>query len=274
MAAVPLRVALIGFGAIGQRLARGLLARPDAVTITGVLVHELAPARAAATGALAGLHDLITEDRTSWLDSQPELVVECAGHAAVDAHAEAVLRAGCDLLMASVGSLTDDARRERLRTLASEAGRQVLLVSGAIGGIDWLAAAQDAGLDAVVYRGRKPPAAWRGSPAEAVVDLSSLREPVRVFEGTAREAARAYPRNANVAATVALATLGLDHTRVELWADPGVSENRHEVEARGGAGRLLLQLDNQPDPDNPRTSLVTAHSVLHAVFNRRATVVL
>lgn len=272
---MTLRVALIGFGAIGQRLALGLLARPDDVAITGVLVHELAPALAAATGPLAGLRERVTDDRAAWLAAaRPDLVVECAGHAAVDAHAEAVLRACCDLLLVSVGSLTDDARRERLRALAAETGRQVLLVSGAIGGIDWLAAAHDAGLSEVVYRGRKPPSAWRGSPAEAVADLDRLREPVRVFEGTARQAARDFPRNANVAATVALATLGLDQTRVELWADPGVSENRHEVEARGEAGHLRLQLENRPDPDNPRTSLVTAHSVLRAVLNRRAALVL
>ena len=286
---MTLRVALIGFGAIGQRLALGLLARPDDVAITGVLVHELAPALAAATGVLVHELDaaraaacgdlqavapLLTDQRGPWLATRPDLVVECAGHAAVDAHAEAVLRACCDLLLVSVGSLTDDARRERLRALAAETGRQVLLVSGAIGGIDWLAAAHDAGLSEVVYRGRKPPSAWRGSPAEAVADLDRLREPVRVFEGTARQAARDFPRNANVAATVALATLGLDQTRVELWADPGVSENRHEVEARGEAGHLRLQLENRPDPDNPRTSLVTAHSVLRAVLNRRAALVL
>lgn len=271
---MTLRVALIGFGAIGQRLALGLLQHPETVCLTGVLVHERAPARAAATGALAGLHDHITEDREAWLAAGPELVVECAGHAAVDAHAEAVLRAGCDLLLVSVGALTDDARCARLRALASASGCQVQLVSGAIGGIDWLAAAHDAGLHAVVYRGRKPPAAWRGSPAEATHDLDTLQAPVCVFEGSAREAARAYPRNANVAATVALATLGLDETRVELWADPGVSDNRHEVEAWGEAGRLRLQLENRPDPDNPRTSLVTAHSALRGVLNRRAALVL
>lgn len=271
---MTLRVALIGFGAIGQRLARGLLAHPDTIELTGVLVHELEPAQATAHGELRAVLPLLTDQREAWLAGRPQLVVECAGHAAVDAHAEAVLRAGCDLLLASVGALTDDARLARLRALATEAGRQVLLVSGAIGGIDWLSAARGAGLREVVYRGRKPPAAWCGSAAESVLKLETLDAPARVFEGSAREAARAYPRNANVAATVALATLGLDETRVELWADPGVSENCHEVEAWGAAGHLLLRLENRPDPENPRTSLVTAHSALQAVLNRSAAVVL
>lgn len=269
-----MRVGLIGFGAIGQRLARGLLAHPDRVTLSGVLVHDLSEAQAAAQGDLEQLRPLLSDQRDAWLATTPELVVECAGHAAVDAHAAAVLGAGCDLLLVSVGALTDDARQQHLRTLAEANGHQVRLVSGAIGGIDWLAAARDAGLREVVYRGRKPPHAWRGSPAEAGRDLDSLAVPTLLFEGSARQAARDFPRNANVAATVALATLGLDQTRVELWADPGVSDNQHEVEAWGEAGHLLLRLENRPDPVNPRTSLVTAHSALRAVLDWRAPLVL
>lgn len=269
-----MRVGLIGFGAIGQRLARGLLAHPDRVILSGVLVQDLPESQAAAQGDLEQLRPLLSDRRDAWLAAAPDLVVECAGHAAVDAHAEAVLSAGCDLLLVSVGALTDDARQQRLRALAEAHGHQIRLVSGAIGGIDWLTAAHDAGLSGVVYRGRKPPHAWRGSPAEAERDLDALAAPTLVFEGSARQAARDFPRNANVAATVALATLGLDQTRVELWADPGVSENQHEIEAWGEAGHLLLRLDNRPDPINSRTSLVTAHSALRAVLDWRAPLVL
>lgn len=84
---MALRVALIGFGAIGQRLARGLLAHPESIELTGVLVHELEPAQAAAVGDLQTVLPLLTDQREAWLASRPELVVECAGHAAVDAHA-------------------------------------------------------------------------------------------------------------------------------------------------------------------------------------------
>ena len=272
--AQAMRVGLIGFGAIGQRLARGLLAHPQRVTLSGVLVQDLSEAQAAALDDLEQLRPLLSDSRDTWLEAAPDLVVECAGHTAVDAHAVAVLGAGCDLLLVSVGALTDDARYERLRALAEAHGRQVRLVAGAVGGIDWLTAARDAGLREVIYRSRKPPQAWRGSPAELGRDLDALVAPIRLFEGSARQAARDFPRNANVAATVALATLGLDQTRVELWADPGVSDNQHEIEAWGEAGHLLLRLDNRPDPLNPRTSLVTAHSALRAVLNWRAPLVL
>lgn len=250
------------------------MAHPDRVEVVGVLSHQVEEARAAAQGELAPLRALLTEQQDVLLKTRADLVIECAGHAAVDAHAQAVLQAGSDLLLVSVGALADANRLASLRAAAERAGRQILLVAGAIGGTDWLAAARAAGLSDVVYRGRKPPLAWKGTPAEKSVDLDSLDSPMAFFKGTASQAARDYPRNANVAATVALASLGMERTRVELWADPGIRENCHEVEATGAAGRLQIRLENLPDPENPRTSLVTAYSALQAVLNRRASLVL
>ena len=117
--AQAMRVGLIGFGAIGQRLARGLLAHPQRVTLSGVLVQDLSEAQAAAQDDLAQLRPLLSDSRDAWLEAAPDLVVECAGHTAVDAHAEAVLGAGCDLLLVSVGALTDDALFDRLRAAAT-----------------------------------------------------------------------------------------------------------------------------------------------------------
>ncbi len=270
----PLKVLLIGFGTIGQRLAQGLLAHADAVQVVGVLVHDLAAARAAAAGPLAPLHGLLSDQSAEALARGADLVVECAGHGAVDAPGAAALAADSDLLLVSIGALADGDRLARLRDAAQRHGRQLRGVAGAIGGTDWLRAAREAGLDSVVYRGRKPPAAWKGSPAESLVDLDALQAPACFFRGSAQQAATAYPRNANVAATIALATLGLQATQVELWADPQLQDNCHEVEAIGAAGHLQLRLQNQPDPQNPRTSLVTAYSALRAVLDQRAALVL
>ena len=201
---------------------------------------------------------------------QPELVVEAAGHEAVRAHGAACLRAGADLLIASVGALADADLLAELEAAARVAHRQVLLPSGALAGLDYLQAARLAGLHTVCLRSRKPPLAWRGTPAETLLDLGALTSAQTFFRGSAREAARLYPKNANVAATLALCTLGLDATQVELVADPAVPGNVHEIEASGAAGELHLRLSNAASPDNPKTSLVTPYSLLRSVLARRA----
>lgn len=259
-----LRVALIGHGAIGRVIARELLALGPAsgIELVGVLCRH------AEEGA--GLTVPVCTERAALLALVPDLVVEAAGHEAVQAHGPACLEAGADLLVVSVGSLSDAPLLEDLEAAACAAGRQVLLPSGALAGLDWLQAARLAGLDSVCYRSRKPPLAWRDTPAEQLLDLTHVREAQVFFRGTAREAARQYPKNANVAATLALATLGLDATEVELIADPVASGNVHEIEARGAVGRLQLQVQNQPSPDNPKTSLVTPYSALRSIIARHA----
>ena len=262
----PLRVALIGLGAIGRALATALQTTPG-VLLVGVLLRRVPPAGALPPGVpwVATLPELLA--------LQPHLVVEVAGQAALADHGEAVLAAGCDLLPASVGALADAALLQALDAAACAAGRQVLLPAGALAGLDWLGAAGLAGLDRVHYRSRKPPAAWAGTAAEQLLDLAALHQAQVFFRGSARAAAQQFPKNANVAATLALATLGLDAVTVELIADPQAAGNQHEIEADGAAGQLRLQVLNAPSPANPRTSLVTAYSLLRSIRARTAGVV-
>ncbi len=264
-AVAPLRVGLIGLGAIGQVLARELLARRgQGIELVAVLCRG--------SSASAQLGVTPVNDVQALLDQQPNLVVEAAGHAAVQAHGAACLRAGCDLLLASVGALGDAALHAELEAAAAAGDSQVLLPAGALGGLDWLQAAHLAGLRSVRLRSSKPPGAWRGTAAEQAVALASVRVAVTFFSGSAREAARLYPKNANVAATLALATLGFDATQVELVADPASPGNVHEVFAQGVAGSFSLRLDNAASPDNPSSSAITAYSLLRGIVARRARV--
>ena len=255
-------VTLIGFGAIGRALFNRALALPG-LRIGHVVVRaERVAAVQAELGAAAQACGEVPAAAT--------LVLECAGHAALREHVQPALARGVECAVLSVGALSEPGLPEALEAAARAGGTQVHLLSGAIGAIDALAAARLGGLDEVVYTGRKPPAGWRGTPAEALCDLANLREPAVLLRASAREAARLYPKNANVAATVSLAGLGLDATQVCLVADPGVSENVHELRARGAFGEFTLTMRGKPLADNPKTSALTVLSGLRFLQQRSA----
>jgi aspartate dehydrogenase len=174
----------------------------------------------------------------------------------------------------SVGALAEPALLESLKAAARDGNSRILLPAGAIGGIDAIAAMRAGGLDAVRYRSRKPPAAWRGSAAENVADLDKMMGSTVLYRGTAGEAALLYPQNANVAAAVALAGLGFEKTEVELVADPQAPGNVHEIEVEGSAGRFAIQLQGKPSRTNPKTSALAALSVARALLNLGAVIVI
>ncbi len=261
-------IALIGCGAIGASVLE-LLHGDARLQVRWVLVPEASAAIRDTVARLAPQAQLL---QALPADARPDLMVECAGHGALQEHVLPALARGIPAVVASIGALSAPGMAERLQA-AAEAGRtQVQLLSGAIGGIDALAAARVGGLDEVTYTGRKPPLAWSGTPAEQRCDLSALTEAFCIFEGSAGEAARLYPKNANVAATLALAGLGYDRTRVRLFADPAVTENVHHVDARGAFGAMELTMRGKPLAANPKTSALTVYSVVRAVLNNVAAV--
>ena len=265
-----MQIALIGCGAIGTALLE--LVKDDA----GLGVAAIVVPTAAVGGAQAVAQRLVPQAKVvSAVPAQGiDLVVEAAGHAAIEQHVLPALRRGVSCIVASVGALSADGLPEQLEAAARAGGAQAQLIAGAIGAIDALAAARIGGLDVVRYTGRKPPHAWKGTPAEQGRDLDALTAETVIFEGSAREATRLYPKNANVAGTVSLAGLGLDHTTVRLIADPAVTENVHQLEAEGAFGRFELTMRNQPLAANPQTSALTVYSAVRALRGRVAPLVI
>jgi aspartate dehydrogenase len=260
MSSSRLRFTLIGWGAIGQALASRLPAQSGIKLERIVVRKERVPSVRAAVSP--------DVEVASEIAQSCKLALECAGHSALVEHVEPALRRGTECAVLSIGALHEDGLVDRLTKAAEQGSTQLHLLAGAIGGVDAISAARLAGLDEVVYTGRKPPAGWRGSPAEQAVDLDALHEPTVILEASARHAARLYPKNANVAATISLAGLGLDATRVRLIADPGVNENVHEVLVRGAFGEMQITMRGRPLPDNPRTSALTVLSALRFLANR------
>ena len=251
-----LRVGLIGCGAIGSVVARELSQRAvDGAELTAVfdLVID---------------HPLGVDDRDSLL-ARSDVVVEAAGHTALREHGVAVRESGTDLLVVSIGALADADLEAELRQ--AEGGR-LFLCTGAIGGFDILRAAMLFGpLDEVAIASTKPAAALSRPWMDKTVQdaLADGPEPVTVFDGPARQACALFPESANVTATLSLATVGFDGVRVQMVGDPAATRVRHEVTASGAAGTYELSFENAASPDNPRTSAVTAYSVLRALTDVR-----
>lgn len=247
-------IAVIGNGAISKYVQRELAARD--LIVAALIVRPGKEAEGCVTSVAE-------------LSEDVDLLVDCAGHPGLQAHGAAALRRGIDVVTLSLGALADAALQAELATAAEEGGARLHLASGAIGALDALRAGAVGPISHVTYVGRKPPRGWKGSPAERACDLDTLHEPFTHFTGTAREAAVTYPKNANVAAAVALSSIGLDATQVELIADPSIAANIHEVRAEGGFGRLHFTLEGNSLPDNPRSSALAAMSAVAAVLERQ-----
>ncbi|KAA0005331.1 aspartate dehydrogenase [Euryarchaeota archaeon ex4484_162] len=184
-----------------------------------------------------------------------DIVFEAASQKAVAEYGERVLRAGKDLIIMTIGALFDDRLREKLIKLARENKCKIHLPSGAACGIDGVKAASMAKLDYVTLVTTKPPGAFGRRYNKRTI----------IFEGNAREAVKRFPRNINVAACLSLAGVGFDRTTVKIIADPVVTRNSHKILAHGEFGRLRAEIENMPNPNNPRSSYMASLSAIATI---------
>jgi len=260
-------VGLLGFGSIGHAVADIVRAGKAGTTaIVSVLVRDLSK-HAARVGDQNDFR--FTTDAAEFLRADVELVVEAAGHEALRRYAEPVLNAHKHLVAVSVGAFADHDFLNRVRRVAEEQGRQVLVPSGAIAGLDAIGAAALAELDLAVHTSRKPPRAFTAEQLSG----AHPKDPMLLYDGPARDGVLRFPENVNVAAAVSLAGLGLDRTRLRVFADPTVQRNSHEVEVHGWFGRLRVIMENTPS-ENPKTGRIVALSVAKVLRNLSAPVVI
>jgi aspartate dehydrogenase len=257
------RVGIIGLGAIGKRVLMSMREK------------YLPNASYAAQDHFQQSDAFLDENRLTICGSadeliewKPDLVIECAGHSAVSESVPSLLMAGIDVVIVSIGALADSCLRASLESAAKQGKARLILVSGAIGGLDALRSGRTAGLEKVVYTGRKPPQAWVGSHADQLLDLTNVHEATSFYIGNAEEASKLFPKNTNVTAAVALSGVGFEETYVELIADPNIDKNVHEVKAIGAFGEFDIRLENNPLPDNPKTSWLAALSIEEAIANQ------
>ena len=271
-----LEVAIIGCGAIGSILAEGIDAGEAGATKLS-LVYDLDPKRARAPVRKLKSKPRIVESVTEiCAEKHIDLVIEAASQIAVEQYALKILKSKKDLMVMSVGAFSDEKLFRQVQETAQKTGQRVYIPSGAILGIDGVKAAIKAGIDEVLLTTRKPPAALSRVKyvRKKKIDLSELRVPRVVFEGTAKEAVEVFPKSVNVAATLSLAGIGLEKTKVRIVADPSVDRNVHIIRIRGKAGEFVTEAHNVPSPDNPKTSYLAALSALRTLRSLTETIVI
>jgi len=256
-ASSEMRIAIAGFGAIGRavasRIAAGSVPR---AAVTAVSARDCS--RAAAAAAL--IDGRIVVCAVEALSDHADIVVECAPAELFADIATPFLIAGKCVIVLSVGALL---QRPELVDLARAHGGRLLVPTGALLGLDAVAAAAVGEVSLVRLVSRKPVAALQGAPwlVKNGIDISAISEATRVFAGSAREAAAGFPANINVAAALALAGVGPDRTQVEIWADPALTRNVHQIVVESDAAHLDMRIENIPSA-NPRTGRITAQSVI------------
>jgi len=254
-----IRVAIAGLGAVGRTLASRL-----AEGIPGLELVCAAAGNREKAEAFLGLRGITCPvvDLADFPDLA-DLAVECAPPARLEQVCRPMLEAGRKVMVLSAGGLL---LRPDLIELARGLGGQIIVPTGALLGLDAVTAAAEGSILSVKMTTRKPPMALVGAPyfEDKPIDLMTLREPLRVFTGTAREAAAGFPSNLNVVAALALAGIGPDRTIIDIWADPTVTRNCHSIDVDADAARMHMTIENVPS-ENPRTGRITALSVLAAL---------
>jgi aspartate dehydrogenase len=255
-----LTVGLGGCGAIGGALARRLDRGLPGLRLVAVSARDVRRAER----RLAALARPVPVVTLPELAALADVVVECAPAAVFREIAEPTLRAGRILMPLSVGQLLE---HRDLIDLAERTGARILVPTGALLGLEAVRAAAEGEVHSVTMVTRKPPGGLAGAPylERHGIDLEGIRAPLKVFEGSARDGARGFPANVNVAAALSLAGIGPERTRLEIWADPHVTRNTHRIVVEADAARFEMQIENVPTEENPRTGRITALSVIAAL---------
>ncbi len=255
-----LGVAIGGFGAIGMAVARKLDEGIEGLHQAAVSARD----REAAAFRMQNFRKHVPVVAAGELADHGDIVVECAPAAVFAEIAEPALKAGRIFMPLSIGQLLDQPEYE---DLARRHGGRIVAPTGALLGLDAVRAAAEGTIESVTMVTRKPPGGLAGAPylERKGVSLDGLTEPLKIFEGTARQGARGFPANVNVAAALSLAGIGPDRTRLEIWADPTVTRNTHTIRVEADSVRFEMKIENVPSEDNPRTGKLTALSVIAAL---------
>jgi aspartate dehydrogenase len=232
-------VGLIGCGAIGTLIAEAAAKR--LVMCDELLLLDYDFEKAEKLKSVLNFPTTVVLNIEEMIKLRPIVVVEAASQQAVREYAGRIIAEDIDLIVMSTGALVGlNIRKNRIH-----------IPSGAIGGLDALSSAALAGINEVVLTTKKNPSLFNMNNSEQKV----------VYEGNAQEAAKLFPREMNVAATLAVTVRPLG-VKVRLISDPEVTRNTHEIYVIWRYGEMLMKFENDPHPENPHTSALAAWSAI------------
>jgi len=251
------KVGIAGFGAIGKPVARALDKGIEGLELVAVSARDYDKARR----NMAELSREVPVVEAAALAAMADVIVECVPKAAFMEVAEPALRAGRLLVTVSGAGILAN---PDIVDMARQGGGRIILATGALLGLDAMRAAAEGEFHSVRMITAKPPKSLKGAPylVEHEIDVENLSEPLKVFEGTARQGAEGFPANVNVAAALGMAGMGPDETRLEIWADPALERNTHRIEVEADSARFSMSIENVPSAENPGTGKITALSVI------------
>ena len=223
------RIGLLGCGAIGTQIAIAI----DSGAITAKLTHIYDTNKANSEKLVTKLKEKpIIVENAHLLSSNPiDIVVEAASQDAVSDNALSILQNRKDLMIMSAGALLDESVYDIITDACKEFKKTVYLPSGAIAGLDAIKAVRDE-LESVTITTTKHPNSLKGAKffENSDIDPDKIEEATLLFEGTASEAVRLFPKNINVSALLSLAGIGSHETIVKIVADPDKNKNIHNIE--------------------------------------------
>jgi aspartate dehydrogenase len=262
-----LGVAIAGFGSIGRLVGRHLDQGLAGLRLVSVSARNLDRAR----DHLRGFRGPVDAVPLARIADGADVVVDCA---IPDVFREAVTPAierGRTVLTVNATALIE---HPDIIARAESRGARLILVSGSVLGFDALRAANVGTINSVLMVTRKPPLSMLHSSwlRERGIDVRAIDGATRIFEGSAREAARAFPDKFNIAAAVALASVGPDRVRIEIWLDPAVERNVHRIAVDADSTRFDMEIQNVPNPGHEGTGPLTAYSVIAALKDLTASI--
>jgi aspartate dehydrogenase len=265
-----LNAGIIGYGTIGKHIAELIQSQQaGAIELKSVLVRNLERIEESSQHPFS-----FTNNEESFFNQDLDIVIEAAGHHALELYGEKALLSGCHLMVISVGALADNEFLDVLQKAARENSKQILIPSAAIGGLDRIAAGALGEIEEITIITRKPVKSWYGTIAEEKVNLETISEPYCIFDGNARNASKLFPENVNVSATLSLAGIGFEKTKVQVYVDPTIKRNIHTIKAKGFFGEVEISVQNEPFKQNPKSSPIVGLSVAKVLKNLTSSIVI